>query len=212
MVFKNFIKEIRLNNRLFKVEMVRKLDVFEGIIRMWESGRIEFRMGMVEKILSLFNVFKGYFLGEIEEIVLLEFDSEIEVLYFGKVFVGNFEEVVIDNEKLKVLLFVFNGCKFSECIVLKINGDSMNKIFVNGFYIIVYDYRKFCDYKFNSNDIFVLCLGGEYIVKCVRCIEIKLYLDLVSYLDEFKINFYDLDFIDEIEVIGKVIYNYCIFD
>lgn len=98
MAFKNSIKEIRLNNRLSKVEMARKLDVSEGTIRMWESGRTEPRMGMVEKISSLFNVSKGYLLGEIEEIVLPEFDSEIEVPYFGKVSAGNFEEVAIDNE------------------------------------------------------------------------------------------------------------------
>ena len=49
MAFKNSIKEIRLNNRLSKVEMARKLDVSEGTIRMWESGRTEPRMGMVEK-------------------------------------------------------------------------------------------------------------------------------------------------------------------
>ncbi|HCV7984621.1 XRE family transcriptional regulator [Staphylococcus aureus] len=212
MAFKNSIKEIRLNNRLSKVEMARKLDVSEGTIRMWESGRTEPRMGMVEKISSLFNVSKGYLLGEIEEIVLPEFDSEIEVPYFGKVSAGNFEEVAIDNEKLKVPPFAFNGRKPSEYIALKINGDSMNKILANGSYIIVHDYRKSCDHKLNSNDILVLRLGGEYTVKRVRRTETKLHLDPVSYSDEFKTNSYDLDSIDEIEVIGKVIYNYRIFD
>ena len=192
MAFKNSIKEIRLNNRLSKVEMARKLDVSEGTIRMWESGRTEPRMGMVEKISSLFNVSKGYLLGEIEEIVLPEFDSEIEVPYFGKVSA--------------------NGRKPSECIALQINGDSMNKILANGSYIIVHDYRKSCDHKLNSNDILVLRLGGEYTVKRVRRTETKLHLDPVSYSDEFKTNSYDLDSIDEIEVIGKVIYNYRIFD
>ncbi|HCV2130658.1 TPA: LexA family transcriptional regulator [Staphylococcus aureus] len=212
MAFKNSIKEIRLNNRLSKVEMARKLDVSEGTIRMWESGRTEPRMGMVEKISSLFNVSKGYLLGEIEEIVLPEFDSEIEVPYFGKVSAGNFEEVAIDNEKLKVPPLAFNGRKPSECIALKINGDSMNKILANGSYIIVHDYRKSCDHKLSSNDILVLRLGGEYTVKRVRRTETKLHLDPVSYSDEFKTNSYDLDSIDEIEVIGKVIYNYRIFD
>ncbi|GAB5789676.1 hypothetical protein JMUB7518_27720 [Staphylococcus aureus] len=78
MAFKNSIKEIRLNNRLSKVEMAKKLDVSEGTIRMWESGRTEPRMGMVEKISSLFNVSKGYLLGEIEEIVLPEFFFQAE--------------------------------------------------------------------------------------------------------------------------------------
>ncbi|MBW3855124.1 DNA-binding protein, partial [Staphylococcus aureus] len=87
-----------------------------------------------------------------------------------------------------------------------------NKILANGSYIIVHDYRKSCDHKLNSNDILVLRLGGEYTVKRVRRTETKLHLDPVSYSDEFKTNSYDLDSIDEIEVIGKVIYNYRIFD
>ena len=76
----------------------------EGTIRMWESGRTEPRMGMVEKISSLFNVSKGYLLGEIEEIVLPEFDSEIEVPYFGV------------SWKVPPFLMVVN---LKECIALK---------------------------------------------------------------------------------------------
>ncbi|MBA8775959.1 LexA family transcriptional regulator [Staphylococcus schleiferi subsp. coagulans] len=212
MAFKNSIKEIRLNNRLSKVEMAKKLDVSEGTIRMWENGKNEPRMGMVEKIASLFNVSKGYLLGEIEESVLPEFDKDFEIPYYGKVSAGNFEEVSIDNDKLKAPSFIFNGRKPSECIALQVNGDSMNKVLSNGSYIIVHDYRLNQDYKLNSNDILVLRLGGEYTVKRVRRTETKLHLDPVSYSDEFKTNSYDLDTIDEIEVIGKVIYNYQTFD
>ena len=49
-------------------------------------------------------------------------------------------------------------------------------------------------------------------MKRVRRTETKLHLDPVSYSDEFKTNSYDLDSIEEIEVIGKVIYNYQTFD
>lgn len=212
MAFKNSIKEIRLNNRLSKVEMAKKLDVSEGTIRMWENGRTEPRMGMVEKISSLFNVSKGYLLGEIEEINLPAFNNEIEIPYFGKVSAGNFEEFTLDNKKLRIPSFAFNGRKPEECIALQINGDSMNKILANGSYIIVHDYRKTCNHKLNSNDILVLRIGGEYTVKRVRRTETNLHLEPVSYSDEFKTNSYELDSIEEIEVIGKVIYNYQIFD
>lgn len=100
MTFKKTIKEIRLNNRLSKVEMAKKLDVSEGTKRMWENGKNEPRMGMIEKIANLFNVSKGYLLGEIEESNLPEFDTEIEIPYYGKVSAGNFEEVTIENESI----------------------------------------------------------------------------------------------------------------
>lgn len=212
MAFKNSIKEIRLNNRLSKVEMAKKLNVSEGTIRMWENGKNEPRMGMVEKIASSFNVSKSYLLGEVEESTLPEFDNEIEIPYYGKVSAGNFEEVSIDNETIKTPSFVYNGRNPNECIALQINGDSMNKVLANGSYIVVHDYRKTLNRRLNSNDILVLRIGGEYTVKRVRCTETKLHLDPESYSDEFKTNSYDLDCLDEIEVIGKVIYNYQTFE
>lgn len=212
MAFKNSIKEIRLNNRLSKVEMAKKLNVSEGTIRMWETGKNEPRMGMVEKIASSFNVSKSYLLGEVEESTLPEFDNEIEIPYYGKVSAGNFEEVSIDNETIKTPSFVYNGRNPNECIALQINGDSMNKVLANGSYIVVHDYRKTLNRRLNSNDILVLRIGGEYTVKRVRCTETKLHLDPESYSDEFKTNSYDLNSLDEIEVIGKVIYNYQTFE
>ncbi|NJH98621.1 S24 family peptidase [Staphylococcus agnetis] len=212
MAFKNAIKEVRLNNNLSKVEMAKKLDVSEGTIRMWENGKNEPRMGMIEKISNLFNVSKGYLIGEIEEISLPYTESDINLPYYGKVSAGNFEEFHVENETVKAPSSIFNGRKPSECIALQVNGDSMNKVLANGSYIIIHDYRKNPNYRLNSNDILVLRLGGEYTVKRVRRTETKLHLDPVSYSDEFKTNSYDLTSIDEIEVIGKVIYNYQNFD
>lgn len=212
MAFKNSIKEIRLKNKLSKVEMAKKLDVSEATIRMWESGKNEPRMGMVEKISDLFNVSKGYLLGEIDSVALPNFEQDVELSYYGKVSAGNFEEVVVEPSTIKVPSSIFNGRKPSECIALQINGDSMNKILANGSYIVVHDYRINQDYKLNSNDILVLRIGGEYTVKRVRRTETKLHLDPVSYSDEFKTNSFDLETVDEIEVIGKVIYNYQMFE
>lgn len=212
MAFKNSIKEVRLNNRMTKVEMAKKLDVSEGTIRMWENGKNEPRMGMIEKIAKTFNVTKSYLLGEVEEVELPDFTNDIKVPYFGQVSAGNFESVEVDTKELEVPEIAFNGRNPKECIALQVNGDSMNKILSNGSYIIIHDYRRNQDYRLNNNDILVLRLGGEYTVKRVRRTETKLHLDPVSYSDEFKTNTFDLESLEEIEVIGKVIYNYQIFE
>lgn len=212
MAFKNSIKEVRLNNKMTKVEMAKKLDVSEGTIRMWENGKNEPRMGMIEKIAKTFNVTKSYLLGEVEEVELPDFTNDIKVPYFGQVSAGNFESVEVDTKELEVPEIAFNGRNPKECIALQVNGDSMNKILSNGSYIIIHDYRRNQDYRLNNNDILVLRLGGEYTVKRVRRTETKLHLDPVSYSDEFKTNTFDLESLEEIEVIGKVIYNYQIFE
>lgn len=212
MAFKNSIKEVRLNNKMTKVEMAKKLDVSEGTIRMWENGKNEPRMGMIEKIAKTFNVTKSYLLGEVEEVELPDFTNDIKVPYFGQVSAGNFESVEVDTKELEVPEIAFNGRNPKECIALQVNGDSMNKVLANGSYIIIHDYRRNQDYRLNNNDILVLRLGGEYTVKRVRRTETKLHLDPVSYSDEFKTNTFDLESLEEIEVIGKVIYNYQIFE
>lgn len=212
MAFKNSIKEVRLKNKLSKVEMAKKLDVSEGTIRMWENGKNEPRMGMVEKISSLFNVSKSYLLGEVEEVEIPNINIQFKVPYYGQVSAGNFEGVEVDSRELDVPDIAFNGRNPKECIALQVNGDSMNKILANGSYIIIHDYRRNQDYRLNNNDILVLRLGGEYTVKRVRRTETKLHLDPVSYSDEFKTNTFDLESLEEIEVIGKVIYNYQIFE
>lgn len=213
MAFKHAIKELRLNNRLSKVEMAKKLNVSEGTIRMWENGNNEPRMGAIENIANTFNVTKSYLLGINEDITNHQVNTEeIDVDYYGKVSAGNFEEVSVEDGTLKVPKGIFKGRNPEECIGLEINGDSMNKILSNGSYIIVHDYRKSCNYTLNSNDILVLRVGGQYTVKRVRRTETKIHLDPDSYSDEFKTNTFDLENVDQIEVIGKVIYNYRSFD
>ena len=160
-----------------------------------------------------FNVTPEYILGFDEDSFEVDLGTTThKVTYYGKVSAGNFEGVAIDNRELDVPDIAFNGRNPKECIALQVNGDSMNKILSNGSYIIIHDYRRNQDYRLNNNDILVLRLGGEYTVKRVRRTETKLHLDPVSYSDEFKTNTFDLESLEEIEVIGKVIYNYQIFD
>lgn len=212
MAFKNSIKEVRLKNKLSKVEMANKLDVSEGTIRMWENGKNEPRMGMIEKISSLFNVSKSYLLGELEEVEMPSINNQFKIPYYGQVSAGNFETVEVEEREIEVPDIAFNGRNPKECIALQVNGDSMNKVLANGSYIIIHDYRRNQDYKLNNNDILVLRLGGEYTVKRVRRTETKIHLDPVSYSDEFKTNTFDIENAGDIEVIGKVIYNYQTFE
>ncbi|EGQ1695335.1 XRE family transcriptional regulator [Staphylococcus pseudintermedius] len=191
----------------------KKNSFTKGKLSNWENNKSEPIAKTVSQLASYFGVSMDYLIGLEDDIVPLEnINHYYQVPFYGKVSAGNFETVEIETKDFDIPDVAFNGRMPSECIALQINGDSMNKILANGSYIIVHDYRKSCDHKLNSNDILVLRLGGEYTVKRVRRTETKLHLDPVSYSDEFKTNSYDLDSIDEIEVIGKVIYNYQIFD
>ncbi|AUJ52926.1 DNA-binding protein [Staphylococcus hominis subsp. hominis] len=191
----------------------KKNSFTKGKLSNWENDKSEPIAKTVSQLATYFGVSMDYLIGLEDDIVPLEKVSQYyQVPYYGQVSAGNFESVEVDNRELDVPDIAFNGRNPKECIALQVNGDSMNKILSNGSYIIIHDYRRNQDYRLNNNDILVLRLGGEYTVKRVRRTETKLHLDPVSYSDEFKTNSYDLDSIDEIEVIGKVIYNYQTFD
>lgn len=191
----------------------KKNSFTKGKLSNWENDKSEPIAKTVSQLATYFGVSMDYLIGLEDDIVPLEKVSQYyQVPYYGQVSAGNFESVEVDSRELDVPDIAFNGRNPKECIALQVNGDSMNKILSNGSYIIIYDYRRNQDYRLNNNDILVLRLGGEYTVKRVRRTETKLHLDPVSYSDEFKTNTFDLESLEEIEVIGKVIYNYQIFE
>lgn len=185
----------------------------KGKLSNWENDKSEPIAKTVSQLATYFGVSMDYLIGLEDDIVPIEkIDKYYQVPYYGQVSAGNFETVEVDTKELEVPDIAFNGRNPKECIALQVNGDSMNKVLSNGSYIIIHDYRRNQDYRLNNNDILVLRLGGEYTVKRVRRTETKLHLDPVSYSDEFKTNTFDINNADEIEVIGKVIYNYQIFE
>ena len=194
-------------------ELARKVGSSKSTISRYLNKSRQFPVNKVDDYAKVFNVTPEYILGFDEDSFEVDLGTTThKVTYYGKVSAGNFEGVAIDNRELDVPDIAFNGRSPKECIALQVNGDSMNKILANGSYIIIHDYRRNQDYRLNNNDILVLRLGGEYTVKRVRRTETKLHLDPVSYSDEFKTNTFDLESLEEIEVIGKVIYNYQIFE
>lgn len=212
MAFKDSIKKLRLEKNLSKVEMAKRLNVSEGTVRMWENGNNEPRMGAVEKVAATFNVSKGFLLGLEETEIPFKSSDEVDIDFYGNVSAGNFEHVPVDIGTLKVPSSVFKGRKPGNCLGLQVNGDSMNKILSNGSYIIVHDYRLNQDFTISNNDILVFRIGNEYTVKRVRKTETKLHLDPHSFSDEFLTNTFELNELENLEVIGKVIYNYQLFE
>lgn len=213
MSFATTIKRIRLEKKMNKTQFAKLLGVSDAMIHHWEKGTNEPRMGRIQEISEILNVPLSELLDFENEIQSIELSTEeTDLDYFGKVSAGNFENVSIDEGTLKVPSSIFKSYKPEECIGLQVNGDSMNKVLANGSYIVVVDYRRTANYTLNTNDILVLRVGNEYTVKRVRKTETKIHLDPVSFSDEFKTNTFDIDSEDTIEVVGKVIYNYQIFD
>lgn len=205
-MFKERIKELRQLNNLNKVEMAKKIKVAEGTIRSWENGISEPKWKKIKEITQIFDVDESWLMG-LDNLEVLQ-DDEIDLNYFGTVSAGNFETVPLEDGSIKVPSSAFRNVKSEHCFALKVNGDSMNKVLANGSYIIIHDYRNITAPLLKTSDLLLIRNGNGYTIKRVRLTDTKIHFEPDSYIDEFKTETYDRDLSDDIEVIGKVIYNF----
>lgn len=206
-MFKDRMKELRERNNLNKVEMAKKLKVAESTVRSWETGKSEPQWKKLREITQIFGVDESWLIGVDTNTSVSQVD-EIELNYYGTVAAGNFETVPLDDGTIKVPNSAFKNAKAENCFALKVNGDSMNKILSNGSYIVIHDYRNVIAPELNTSDLLLIRNGSGHTIKRVRLTDTKIHFEPDSYIDEFKTETYDRDFSDDIEVVGKVIYNF----
>lgn len=159
---------------------------------------------MIEHIAKIYNVSPAWLGGDGDEVYI---DDEVELNFYGSMSARNFEEVQLVNQKINVPASIFKTIKAEECFTVKVNGDSMNKVLANGTYVVVHDYRN-SSYKPKTSDILLIRNGSSHILKRVRVTDTKIHFEPDSYIDEFITETYYIDYSDDIETIGRVIYNF----
>lgn len=205
MSFSENIKRIRLQRGMNKTEFAKLVGVSDAMIHHWEKGTNEPRMGRIVKLEKILGVTREELIGYGDPVYV---EDEIDLDYFGTVSAGQFEDVSLDDGTLKVPRSIFKTVNPKNCFGLKVNGDSMNKILSNGSYIVVHDYRTESAPQLQQSDILLIRNGGSHTIKRVRLSDTKIHFEPDSYINEFKTDTYDIDLSEDIEVIGRVIYNY----
>lgn len=205
LMFDKRIKELRLKHGLSKVEMGKRIGVAESTIRSWENNVSEPRWKILREIAQIFGVEEDWLLGMGDPV---QAEEDVSLKYYGTVAAGQFENIIGDESTAKVPNTVFRSVDPADCFLLKVNGDSMNKILSNGSYIVVQDYRLINAPAIKTTDILLIRNGDSFTIKRVRLTDTKVHFEPDSFINEFKVDTYDRDLSDDIEVIGRVIYNY----
>lgn len=203
-MFAKRIVELQTRYDMTRVDFAKSIGVAEGTVRGWETGRREPRSSMIEKIADKYGVSRAWLSGYGEEV---QTDSEVALNFYGSVSAGNFEEVQTENSTVNVPASIFKTISSEECFIIKVNGDSMNKVLANESYVVIHDYRS-GDYDPKTSDILLIRNGSGHTLKRVRITDTKIHFEPDSYIDEFRTETYDIDYTDDIEVIGRVIYNF----
>ncbi|MGB7594473.1 MAG: XRE family transcriptional regulator [Erysipelotrichaceae bacterium] len=191
MELKERIRILRERNDMTQEDLGNKLGISLKTISSWETGRSEPRMGMIEKMSSIFGVRKSDIIGEVR--------SKNIIPVIGKVVAGLPIEAVqeiIDYEEISPEL-----AKTGDFFALQINGDSMQPIIIDGDIAIV---RKQSDIESGQIGI-VLVNGNDATVK--KIIKRETGIMLVPFNSNYEPIVYSEYEIQSIpvEIVGRVI-------
>ncbi len=162
------IKQKRLENKITLEELGKKADVNKATIQRYESGKItNIPSDRIERISEALNVTPSYLMGWNDNVEFIgTIDESEQYPYIESVAAGVplTVEGVINAPTISIpnfLLGKYAGNK--DLIIMKVNGNSMNKIFPDGSLIgIIRNYPK---EQIKNGDIVVFNHNFEYSVK-----------------------------------------------
>lgn len=202
------LEQRRVELQLTQEEVAGMVGVTKATVSKWEKGDIaNMKRDKIVKLAKALKISPLLLVGIKPEVETVDISEEIALPYLGTIAAGHFEGSYSAKEEMSVpsRLLKENSKHY---FILKVNGDSMNKVISNGHFVVVLDFNKATNMEFNTNDILIVRNGSEFTMKRVRKTDTTLHLEPDSYIDEFKIQSYKINDYSELQIIGKVVYSF----
>lgn len=183
-------------------EIGKRLGVNRSTISRWKSGEQSPPLPKIREIAIFFGVHPTIFVDErISELPKLIGTSQLVPLY-GSIAAGVPLEMIEVIEYIEIPLNV--ALRYPKAFLLKVNGDSMNKIVPNGMYALI---DPTDDIK-NGDPVAVNVDGFEATLKRFYQLHNTIVLEPESYNPEHKPQIFDCTTseCEEIKVIGKMVW------
>lgn len=192
------IKRLRMNRDWTQEQLAEKVGVTRSTVTQWETGWSKPRMGAVEKLAAVFGVSTSDMVNDQSEP-----SAFVEVPLYGSIAAGTPIEMQRVESSHHVPTKVRE--KYPDAFLLKVDGESMNRVLPNGCYALV-DPRQTADC---NGAPYAVCVNGyDATIKRVR--QLNNGFELVpdsndpTYLKK-TYNYNEPD-TEEITVIGRVVY------
>ena len=163
------IKEKRLELGLTQEELGKMIGTQRAAVNKYESGLVEnMKRSTIKQLSLIFDVDPKWLMAfDIDDVSLVENHNSYKIFPVG-ISAGSLENIDgIDSYDMITIADEIMG-KYAGrkgVIILKVNGDSMNRIIPDGAYIVV-DTNKTTVTDISDRDIIVFANGGEgYYVK-----------------------------------------------
>lgn len=129
----NRIKEAREERGLTQVELAKRMGTSQQNIQRWETGSVNMRADTLVRMGKILNKSVAYLLGfnSMEETT----SNEVEVPLYGSIAAGTPIEMMPVEETFTIPRALKD--KYPSAFLLKVEGESMNKIIPNGSYALV---------------------------------------------------------------------------
>ena len=192
------IKRFRMDRDWTQEQLAEKVGVTRSTVTQWETGWSKPRMGAVEKLAAVFGVSTSDMVNDQSDI-----SNFVDVPLYGSIAAGTPIEMHAVDSSHPVPTKIRE--RYPDAFLLKVEGDSMNRILPNGCYALV-DPRQTADC---NGAPYAVCVNGyDATIKRVRKLNngFELVPDSTDPTYLKKTYNYNEPDTETITVIGRVVY------
>lgn len=203
------IAETRVAKGWTQADLAKRIGTTQQQIARYESGSNDVKSSVLIKMSAAMGVTISYLLGLESEKIDSSPDSFVDVPLYGSIAAGKPMEMVAVEGSHPIPTKVRE--KYPDSFLLKVEGDSMNRVLPNGCYALV-DPRQTADC---NGAPYAVCVNGyDATIKRVRKLNngFELVPDSNDPTYEKKTYNYNEPDTDTITVIGRVVYYVLPFD
>lgn len=185
------LKELRKEKGITQKQFAEIFQVASGTIAMWEIGKRQPDIQMIDRIASYFGVSVDYLLGKTDiknplprNMYPIEEGDFIVMPVLASVKAGYDGQAIVEysDETIPVAKIAYKGYPKDECIVLRVSGNSMYPKLLDGDYILVHRQTSV-----DSGSVAVVIYNGnEATVKKVRYKSGEDWVELIPVNPEYQ--------------------------
>lgn len=199
------IRKARKANQLTLLEVANKMGLSEGNIQRYEIGKIEnFALSTLTKFAKVLNTTPEELLGWVDK---EDITNSFDYSYIDEPISAGLPENInaIKNLPKIPIADVFMGkyARKQNILIMRVNGESMNKLISNGALIAVKTGIELTD--ITNGDIVVFTYNGEYAVKKYYNMDNIIILRPASNDLRFTDLIIEKENANELKIIGKVV-------
>ncbi|WP_309244142.1 S24 family peptidase [Paenibacillus sp. GbtcB18] len=135
------LRKLREDKGISKAELARRVGVSDVTVGYWETGKTEPRMGKVEMVADVLGVTVDELLFDVKPVSNNKEDTspikneKYQVPLYGAIAAGLPLEMIKVEELIDIPEYIL--AQHPDSFLLRVNGDSMNRIIPNGAYALI---------------------------------------------------------------------------